>query len=64
MNGSDPVFLTRVELADILRLSMAGLERLIHHPRRPLPRYKAGRRFLFDIDEVKAHLRVDARGGA
>ena len=51
--------LTRKELARQLHISLDGLDKLVHHPRNPLPRYRAGRRFLFKLDEVLAHIRVD-----
>lgn len=53
-----PLLLTRPELAETLRISLDGLDRLIHHEERPIPRYQAGRRMLFDLAEVLRHLRV------
>lgn len=50
--------LTRRELADALRISLDGLDALVHHPTRPLPRYQAGRKFLFNLAEVLKHLSV------
>ena len=50
--------LTRKELAEALHLSLDGLDKLVHDPVRPLPHFRAGRRFLFDLNEVRDHLRV------
>ena len=52
--------LTRKELAKELRISLDGLDKLVHDPVRPLPHFRAGRRFLFDLAEVRDHLRVNA----
>lgn len=49
--------LTRRELASYLHISLAGVDSLVHDPRRPLPHIRAGRRYLFDVSEVIAHLR-------
>ena len=53
--------LTRKELAEVLRLSLDGVDKLIHHPSDPIPCYKAGRRYLFKLDEVLEHLRVEPK---
>ena len=55
--------ITRRELAKELRISLDGLDKLVRDPVRPLPHYRAGRRFLFDLTEVRDHLRAHpARG--
>ena len=50
--------LTRAELAAELRVSVDALERLIR--KRKLPHFRAGRRYLFNLEEVLAHLRADS----
>ena len=52
--------LTREQLARALHLSFDGLDKLIHDRVRPLPHFRAGRRYLFDLTEVREHLRVDS----
>ena len=37
--------LTRRQLARVLHLSLDGLDKLIHDPVRPLPHFRAGRRY-------------------
>ena len=53
---SAPLY-TRKQLAKALHLSVDGLDRLIHNPVNPLPRFRAGRKFLFRLDEVLDFLR-------
>ena len=52
--------LTRPELAKALRISLDAVDRLVHSRTDPIPRFKAGRRYLFRLEEVLSHLRVDA----
>lgn len=54
------LLLTRRECAEFLRISLSGLDRLIHDRERPLPKIKVGRRFLFEPGEVLRHLRAGA----
>ena len=44
--------LTRIEAAEYLRISLDGLDRLIHRSDHPLPLLKAGRRFLFSPEAI------------
>jgi len=53
--------LTRRECAQFLRISLSGLDRLVHDPERPLPKIVVGRRYLFDAEEVLRHLRGDRK---
>lgn len=52
--------LTRQQLAKELHLSLDGVDRLIKDRDRPIPCFRAGRRFLFRLDEVLTHIRVAA----
>ena len=49
--------LTRRELAEALRVSVDAIDKLVHDAHNPLPRFKAGRRYLFRLDEVLDCLR-------
>lgn len=55
--GKMPRLMTRQECARFLRISVRGLDMLVHSPSEPLPCVKAGRRYLFDAEEVLEHLR-------
>ncbi len=48
--------LTRDELAQELRISIDLLEKLIHDEARPIPHLRAGRRYLFCLEDVIQHL--------
>ena len=60
MTGS---LLTRAQLARELHISIPGLEKLIFHPRNPIPYIRAGRRFLFRLDDVLRHLEKQTMKG-
>ena len=55
-----PLLMTRRECAEYLRISIDGLNALVHRNDDPLPRMEAGRRFLFDPTEVLAWARRQA----
>lgn len=53
--------LTRVEAAALLRVSLDGIDKFIQTDEHPIPVLRAGRRFLFDRDEVIAWARESAQ---
>lgn len=55
--GRRPHLLDRHELAEALRVSVGAVDLLVHRPEQPLPHFRAGRKFLFDLSEVLRHLR-------
>jgi hypothetical protein len=46
--------LTRREAADLLRLSLDGIDTLSRRDDDPIPRMRAGRRWLYDTDALLA----------
>jgi hypothetical protein len=54
-------FWTRRQTAQIMRVSLDGLDRRIHDPVDPIPCLKLGRRFLFIPSEVIAYGRRQAQ---
>jgi hypothetical protein len=59
--GNMPTLLDRKELQKFLHISQTSLHKLIHHPRNPLPCIRAGRKYLFDPDDVVEFLKQLAR---
>lgn len=49
--------LTDKQIMDILQISRAGLDRLMHHPVHPMPHIKFGASLRFDIDDFRPWLR-------
>ena len=53
--------LTRSETAALLRISLDGIDKVIHAEENPIPMLRVGRRYLFDRDEVLAWARENAK---
>ena len=53
--------LTRSETAALLRISLDGLDKVVHAEENPIPMLRVVRRFLFDRDEVLAWARENAK---
>ena len=64
---SIPDLLTRPECAALLRISLDGLDKVVHAEENPIPMLRVGRRFLFDREDVLSWARKNAdrsrRGG-